>query len=445
MNGEVFLQGKRYLSSRLASEIFGYTNDYIGQLIRGGKLEGQKMGRTWFVSEDSLNRHKVSVSMFSAKSETPATPSPVEPEEGETEVETEAEAELSQSKLSSAKYAVTIGVVLFFSASFFGVADAAFGMLQKVGGEVASYLATPTLEARAQLSASVSGEVGKFGAEIYSRITHIPESISALSKFVFSPWTGDRKNSVVKKEFTALGGSSSDAGLAALRAEIEKLRASGIAVTSSKVAPSVIEKIIPSNTIVYVKSESAQKVVGGVSEALLSTRLEQLNNKLVSEILRVQDSVLSKSSKGASDNYAFTALTNKIDQLRNVSLTDVRFSGDVTGVTDGMIPDDITVNSSKVLSITATATSTFAGGINLTSGCFSVLGNCNPSGSGTVVGGGSGSQVTFWLNANTLSGSNSFVFDSTTGYLGLGTTTPGTALSVSGNAVITGTTTVTAL
>ena len=201
MNGEVFLQGKRYLSSRLASEIFGYTNDYIGQLIRGGKLEGQKMGRTWFVSEDSLNRHKVSVSMFSAKSETPATPSPVEPEEGETEVETEAEAELSQSKLSSAKYAVTIGVVLFFSASFWSC-RCRLRDVAKVGGEVVISGYSNTRSSRPAFS-SVSGEVGKFEQKFISNYTS--QSISALSKFVFSPWTGDRKILLLKRVHGARG------------------------------------------------------------------------------------------------------------------------------------------------------------------------------------------------------------------------------------------------
>ena len=171
MNGEVFLQGKRYLSSRLASEIFGYTNDYIGQLIRGGKLEGQKMGRTWFVSEDSLNRHKVSVSMFSAKSETPATPSPVEPEEGETEVETEAEAEPLNQNFHLQN--MPSQLALFFSFPLvFGVADAAFGMLQKLVGKL-SYLATPTLEARAQLSLRSVVKLENL-AEIYLEL-HIPE------------------------------------------------------------------------------------------------------------------------------------------------------------------------------------------------------------------------------------------------------------------------------
>ena len=51
------MAGKLYISSKRASEMSGYAKDYIGQLVRGGKLEAVRVGRAWFVLETSLKSH----------------------------------------------------------------------------------------------------------------------------------------------------------------------------------------------------------------------------------------------------------------------------------------------------------------------------------------------------------------------------------------------------
>jgi hypothetical protein len=51
---ELQISGKRYISSRRIAKENGYHTDYIGQLIRGGKIKGQKVGRTWYVEEASF-------------------------------------------------------------------------------------------------------------------------------------------------------------------------------------------------------------------------------------------------------------------------------------------------------------------------------------------------------------------------------------------------------
>lgn len=59
----LILQDKNYISAKRASVIFGYTSDYVGQLCRLGKLECQMIGRTWFVSEESIINHQKSVAL----------------------------------------------------------------------------------------------------------------------------------------------------------------------------------------------------------------------------------------------------------------------------------------------------------------------------------------------------------------------------------------------
>jgi len=52
---ELEISGKRYISTRRAAREHGYHSDYMGQLIRGKKVAGQKVGRAWYIEEDSLN------------------------------------------------------------------------------------------------------------------------------------------------------------------------------------------------------------------------------------------------------------------------------------------------------------------------------------------------------------------------------------------------------
>lgn len=51
---ELEISGKRYISTRRAGKDYKYHSDYIGQLIRGGKVVGQKVGRAWYVDAESL-------------------------------------------------------------------------------------------------------------------------------------------------------------------------------------------------------------------------------------------------------------------------------------------------------------------------------------------------------------------------------------------------------
>ncbi len=51
---ELQISGKRYISSQRAAKDHKYHSDYIGQLVRAGKVAGQKVGRAWYVEADSL-------------------------------------------------------------------------------------------------------------------------------------------------------------------------------------------------------------------------------------------------------------------------------------------------------------------------------------------------------------------------------------------------------
>ena len=59
--GTVLIEGKEFVSSERASKLVGYTKDYVGQLARAGKIEAKRIGRSWYISQNSITKHKLSV------------------------------------------------------------------------------------------------------------------------------------------------------------------------------------------------------------------------------------------------------------------------------------------------------------------------------------------------------------------------------------------------
>ncbi len=59
MSDNVTVDGREYISSKRASELSGYAQDYIGQLARGGHIDAQRIGGLWFVFLQSLEAYKV--------------------------------------------------------------------------------------------------------------------------------------------------------------------------------------------------------------------------------------------------------------------------------------------------------------------------------------------------------------------------------------------------
>lgn len=54
MDSELTFNNKKFLSSKSAGELAGYTNDYVARLCRQEKVRGRMVGRTWYVEEESF-------------------------------------------------------------------------------------------------------------------------------------------------------------------------------------------------------------------------------------------------------------------------------------------------------------------------------------------------------------------------------------------------------
>jgi hypothetical protein len=58
MSDEMNIDEKTYISSKRASSLSDYAQDYIGQLCRAGLLDARRVGGLWFVTLESIENHK---------------------------------------------------------------------------------------------------------------------------------------------------------------------------------------------------------------------------------------------------------------------------------------------------------------------------------------------------------------------------------------------------
>jgi hypothetical protein len=58
MSQELVVEGKTYISSKRASQISGYAQDYIGQLARKQLIDARRIGGLWYIFLDSLQQYQ---------------------------------------------------------------------------------------------------------------------------------------------------------------------------------------------------------------------------------------------------------------------------------------------------------------------------------------------------------------------------------------------------
>ncbi|MDO8552081.1 MAG: helix-turn-helix domain-containing protein [bacterium] len=64
MSDELTIDSQTFISSKRASELSGYEQDYIGQLCRGGSITARRVGGLWYVSEESLMSYKKGAAQY---------------------------------------------------------------------------------------------------------------------------------------------------------------------------------------------------------------------------------------------------------------------------------------------------------------------------------------------------------------------------------------------
>lgn len=90
---EVVLDGKTYVASKAAATACGYTQDYVGQLCRGGHIDARRVSGHWYINLDSIKEYKAKAETF--KPEPPKfTPDP----NAESSIEIEGKEYISAAK-----------------------------------------------------------------------------------------------------------------------------------------------------------------------------------------------------------------------------------------------------------------------------------------------------------------------------------------------------------
>ena len=74
--GEIRIEDRSYVSAKDAARRYHYHPDYLGQLCRGQKLLGIRIGRNWFIERSSLEAFAGAMSSPTppAGGEVPAAP-----------------------------------------------------------------------------------------------------------------------------------------------------------------------------------------------------------------------------------------------------------------------------------------------------------------------------------------------------------------------------------
>ncbi|MEK9185869.1 MAG: hypothetical protein AAB863_03780, partial [Patescibacteria group bacterium] len=67
MEESLIHNGKKFISSKQAASRTGYATDYIGQLCRAKKVDSVLIGRTWYVDENSILKHKENFQIHSSR------------------------------------------------------------------------------------------------------------------------------------------------------------------------------------------------------------------------------------------------------------------------------------------------------------------------------------------------------------------------------------------
>jgi len=420
---EFFADGKKYISSKVAGEISGYTTDYIGQLCRAGKIEGKLIGKTWFVNDASLSLHKNQIlvkrnrnnflrksvvedvwdsELFSRPPSLGSAHTPFAPVPKSLPVRGTQTGMLVKAALFFLIISFAGSLILWkdttvspeFSSNETAVLDSSSS------GSHSSVSALSRLETRRAVTTFNRTVLG-FYHGVNSFFGSIKEGARALAlrtKNTLLSFLGLQspeellekqeeisveKITLEQREIVELRPAPDGAELrpapdgAGLRRELALLKEQGLTTAAPALTlldvKELVERIVRGNRFAVTQAD-----VPGVSPKDLETELSILENKLRQEIYRLSDT--GATSRGEVSAITRTvALSQKIDQLSGVALTNTTVSGTFTGLSDAHIPDDITASNYLTLS-----GGTLTGALTGTDATFS--GDLTVSGSQTFSG-----------------------------------------------------------
>ncbi len=347
MDPEVFvnINSKKKITSVEAAAIFGVTNDYITQLCRKGKINGELVGRMWSVEEESVKTYLTAV-----RSRTAAR----------RENLSKQLRDAGESRRTESEDVVTLPLVELAAPIVVETKQKGRGMLR---------YAAFALVFMVLLSGASSLPTNSFGQE-----ASIASAVSSWWHKLFNPTPSTQ---------------------------------SPVSRDTVPTATSTLVSSVTNNTYTNVYNNTYNTYQ--VSTAGNST---SQNEDVYAQLKLIRGQIADIYSGSNAPMLAYAPVM-RIDKLSNLVLTNVSVNG-VSGLTPSDIPALPYLSTeggtlSGALDVSATGTSTFAGGINITGGCLSFNGSCISTGGSASVA-GSNTQVQY-NDGGGFGASASFAFD----------------------------------
>ena len=371
------------MSSTRLSEKYGYTNDHISRLCRQGKVPGQLVSRAWFVDEDALVVYFSTPKESGARSQSSQSSAPAGGLRSQTSGRSRSQTSNCCGRLTSRLTRLAskrtpyfpagniIRDAVLFASIFVGVVSA-YGYSQPVMREAMTeemlarivavekfaqvaedkiYARMPMVENIAQknfsnvaaVSGSFSGQIVNTGravaTDVYITLHGIPGGVKTKTKNTILSWLGLGSQSPTRSQ------TSGDTGrLTSGTGDTGRLTSS-LTSDSAKVIERVVERVIEKPAPFLVQSS-------GIGKDELEKRLQEVDNALRQEIYRVSAGTNGAPYVPQVSNWSPIAVTQKIDQLSGVTITNATFSGTGTSfnLTDADVPDGITASNYLLLS-----------------------------------------------------------------------------------------------
>ncbi|HYF12751.1 MAG TPA: hypothetical protein VD928_00400, partial [Candidatus Paceibacterota bacterium] len=335
-----------YISAKIASERFGITNDYITRLARRKSVRGILIGRTWYLDESSLadflhgkQVKKVEEAKYLSRirleeyERTDAArkriefrvtdlsflhPEKIKPISAEAVAVTstaisdpavEHSVHKKAHAVSSRRFVA--GAKVFFAAS---------SLVFLLALSVSAARLNPQLLANVPVALEGSQVASPIFAKIFEFIFGAPKKARPYLAVQATPLFGSSENNTLSQK------SAPGSNVAGAETQGK------VAQTSSPVVQNVTRPVI---------ERVIEKTVSGVSESMLTSKLQELSNTLRSEFFGLVNTPAPSfpSAGGPVNNIA---LTQRIDKLNGVLITNGTVNG-LAGLTDADIPDGITV------------------------------------------------------------------------------------------------------
>ncbi|XKT74470.1 MAG: hypothetical protein ACJKTH_00010 [Patescibacteria group bacterium UBA2163] len=370
---EVISKGDVYVTVSEAQTLTGYSEKYIISLARTGTLLSKKEGKDVQVSRHSL------ILFFESQQKKNALRREELAEQRRQEY-WRAQPLAKKVQKSIVEHApkqigvLSLALLLIFGVSTFSYADYSPTHVREVvnkGFKQAQKISTTFLGKAQQLSASVTSVDSLQNQNL--AFSFSPQGI--ISTIGDRLWVDDYTPPALVYPKRGLG-SNSDSN-------------------ESSADTRIVERIIERTPTTVVNNITREVSYSGVSDNDLTIRLQQLENELRQEITRFT----AASDKASAGNFRAISLTNRIDNLNGVTITNPTIIGGSISGTSGV-----------------------GGG----------------SGSGTVNSGTLGYVPYYAATGDTLSATSTLFFDSS-GYIGVATSSPLAQLDVYGDVILSGT------